>query len=137
MTLSHQLQAAPGNRAADRDPGVEYPSSWAALCFPHAVLGRVMLHLPHWVGSPFSKYFLGFSGISLWLLTHWQVLPHILLLSLLQSAGANALHKEGHLDPFTATPCVQQAPVSLEPPLLFPRTETGSWLCKKASVGLL
>lgn len=67
MTLSHQLRAAPENRAAECDPGVEYPSSWDALCFPHAVLGRVMLHLSCWVGSPFSKYFLGFSGISLWL----------------------------------------------------------------------
>lgn len=67
MTLSHQLQAAPENRAAECDPGVKYPSSWDGLCFPHAVLGRVMLHLPCWVGSPFSKYFLDFSGISLWL----------------------------------------------------------------------
>lgn len=67
MTLSHQLRAAPENRAAECDPGVEYPSSWDALCFPHAVLGRVMLHLSCWVGSPFSKYFLGFSGIFLWL----------------------------------------------------------------------
>lgn len=39
MTLSHQLQAAPGNGAAECDSGVEYPSSWV-LCFPHAVLGR-------------------------------------------------------------------------------------------------
>lgn len=65
MALSHQLQAAPGNGAAEHDPGVEYPSSWAALCFPHAVLKSVMLHLPRWVGSPFPKYFLGFSEISL------------------------------------------------------------------------
>lgn len=45
VTLSHQLQVALGNGAAECEPGVEYPSSWAALCFPHAVLGRVMLHL--------------------------------------------------------------------------------------------
>lgn len=135
MTLSHQLQAAPGNGAAESDPGVKYPSSWAALCFPHAVLGRVMLHLPCWVGSPFSKYFLGFSGISLWLPHSLAGSSHIPLLSLLPSVRANALHK-GHFDPVTAAPCVQQAPVSLKPSLLSSGTENGRWLYK-APVGFL
>lgn len=46
MALSHQLHTASGNQAAECDPGVEYPSSWAALCLPHAALEQVMLHLP-------------------------------------------------------------------------------------------
>lgn len=58
MTLSHQLQAAPENRAAECDPGVKYPSSWDALCFPHAVRkGHATFAMLGWV--PIFKIFLG------------------------------------------------------------------------------
>lgn len=133
MALSHQLQAASGNQAAERDPSVEYPSSWAALRLPHAVLEGVMLHLPLCVGSPFSKYFLGFLEICLWFpksLASSSPHTHTPLLSLLWVTDATAFSKDWHLDPFTATRHIWQAPVNLRPPLCFPRKEMEPWLHK-------
>lgn len=137
MTLSHQLQAATGNRAAECDPGVKCPSSWDALGFPHAVLGRVMLHLPCWLGPHFQNFFCTSQESPSGSLSYWQALHHIPLASPLHSDGANALHKEGLLDPFTAGPCIQQVPVSLKFLLLFSQDRIRMLAVQEGISGLL